>query len=66
MGFIYILLGIISIHTVNKSEKKPADPDFNIEDMQKYSWLIMNPILRLILKITGIILIISGIVSLFL
>ena len=65
MGFIYILIGIIILRAVNKSEKTPADTDFNIEDIEKYSWLIMNPTWRLLLKIAGAFLIITGIITFF-
>lgn len=65
MGFIYILIGIIILSAVNKSEKTPSDPDFDFDNIEKYTWLIMNPTWRLLLKIGGGLLIIIGVISLF-
>ena len=65
MGIIFIAIGVIILRAIYKSSLTPTDQDFDFENMQKYSWLIMNPGLRTVLKIGGWVLIIIGIVSFF-
>ena len=65
MGIIFIVLGIIILRAIYKSNLTPHDQNFEFENIEKYSWLIMNPGLRIILKIGGWILIIVGIATLF-
>jgi len=64
MGIIYIAMGVIILKAISKSNLSPTDKNFKFEDVQKYSWLIMNNKLRILLKIGGWILIIIGIFTL--
>lgn len=65
MGIILIVLGIIIQRAVYKSNLTPENPNFEFENMNKYSWLIMNPSLRAILNVGSWILIIAGVVTMF-
>lgn len=65
MGIIFIAIGAIILRAIYKSNLTPTDQNFEFENMQKYSWLIMNPGLRTLLKIGAWVLIIIGIFSFF-
>lgn len=65
MVIIYLAIGIILLRVVYKATLTPKDNDFEFENIEKYSWIIMNPTLKILLVIAGIYLIIKGIASIF-
>ena len=65
MGIIFIAIGVIILRAIHKSNLKPTDQNFDIENMRKYSWLIMNPGFRTLLTIGAWALIIIGVFSFF-
>lgn len=66
MGIIFIVIGVLILRAVYKASLNPSDSDFKFENVEKYSWLIMNPSLKLILVLCGWGLTIFGIISFFL
>ena len=65
MVIIYLAIGIILLRVVYKATLTPQDNDFEFENIEKYSWITLNPTLKILLVIAGLFLIISGIASMF-